>query len=856
MSKSVARLFQQFQPEKYELELQTDAESLRFSGTVVISGRKIGRPSKRLTFHQKDLKISSARVVKHDKKGDSEIPIARINNQASYDEVRLHSDELLFPGEYSITMEFSGTATPAMHGIYPCFFKHEGKDKKLIATQFESHHAREAFPCIDEPEAKAIFDLTLITPTHETALANTPIKSQVARGNQQAITFETSPKMSTYLLAFVIGEMHSVSGTTKDGVIVSSWATVAQPTSHLTYANDEAIKILEFFIDYFKTPFPLKKLDQVALPDFESLAMENWGLITFREVGLLADPVNRSISGEQLITLVVAHEISHQWFGNLVTMRWWDDLWLNESFASIMENIAPDRLHPDWHQWEDFATGRVISCSHRDIYKDVQPVSVAVKHPDEITTLFDPAIVYAKGARLLNMLFDYIGEDAFRAGLESYFKKYAYSNTSRDDLWKEFSAASHQDIGTLMTPWIKQSGMPLVKVGRQDNTLLLSQKRFLMDGEDLESLWPIPLLADEKLEPAIFDTRSAEIPYNGPATPIFNIHGNGHFVVSYDDTKAQESLQQKVIDQSVDSISRINIMNDMLLLSRAGEFSLNSMLELISKCDREPRDAVWSIFARTIGQAQLLTDGDEATEEHIRAYKRKLSKYWYAKLGWEDTPDDDPNTKHLRSTALSLSIAGENPEAIKHALALFEKAGSVEKLAAEQRAMVAGVAVRFGKASVIKQLMDEYQSSPNPDVQQSIALALCSTRDPALAKKLLKWGMGDNGAVRQQDIGHWFAYLMRNYRTRETTWDWLVTSWDHLLELFMGGKHMDYFIWYASGPLSTPEWQTKFQQFFEPKTNELALKRNIQIAYSEIAARVAWRVRDEAQLKTYFNSQA
>jgi len=852
MGKKVTRLFEQFRPENYDLTLEPDPEAMKFSGTVTIRGKKVGRPSQRITFHQKGLKITSATVTKHEKKGDRELGLTRINNQDSFDEVRLHAAEMVYPGDYTVVMEFEGDITRPMNGIYPCFFTHGGVEKKLIATQFESHHAREAFPCIDEPEAKATFDLTLATPAGETAISNTPVKTQSAKGKKQVTSFETTPKMSTYLLAFVFGEMHGVTGQTKDGTLVRSWATVAQPTSHLAYANDEAIKFLEFFTDYFQTPFPLPKLDQVALPDFESLAMENWGLVTFREVGLLADPKNRSISGEQLITLVIAHELSHQWFGNLVTMRWWDDLWLNESFASIMENIGPDRLHPDWQQWEDFATGRVLSCSHRDIYKDVQPVSVEVKHPDEISTLFDPAIVYAKGARLINMLHDYVGEPAFRAGLKQYFEKHAYGNTTRSDLWQALSWASKRDIGNLMTPWITQSGTPLVRVKRVGNNLELSQQRFLLDGEDKESVWPIPLLANVPLEPAIFEGKTLSIPYKNADMPIFNIHGNGHFIVSYEDKAVQKKLRQHVIDRSVDAISRINLLNDMLLLSRAGEYKLTDMLELIRQCGQEPRDAVWSMFSRIVGQAQSLTDGDETIEKQLRAYRQALSAYWYQKLGWSDGAKDDPNTKHLRSTALSLSIGGENKDALAQALKMFAAAGSVEKLPAEQRAMIAGVAVRFGKPGYIDQLMKEYSSSHSPDVQESIAAALCSTRDPAVAKRLIKWGMSKNGAIRQQDISHWFAYLMRNYRTRELAWEWLTTSWNDLLEVFGGSKSMEYFIWYSSGPLSTSSWQKRFREFFEPKLNEPASKRNIQIALGEIAARVAWRQREEPQLKAFF----
>jgi aminopeptidase N len=852
MGKKVTRLYEQFQPEHYELTLRPDRDAMAFSGTVTIRGKKTGRPSQRLTFHQQGLKISSAKIVKHGKKGDERLEVARTNNQNSFDEVRLHAKDMVYPGEYTVAMEFEGRITKTMHGIYPCFFKHGGKDKIILVTQFESHHAREAFPCIDEPEAKATFDLTLITPAKETALSNTPVKSQKAVKSGIETKFETSPKMSTYLLAFAAGEMHGVTGKTKDGVEVRSWASVAQPKDHLKYANDEAIKILEFFIDYFQTPFPLKKLDQVAVPDFEVLAMENWGLITFREVGLLADPKNRSLSGEQLITLVIAHEISHQWFGNLVTMKWWEDLWLNESFASIMENIAPDHLHPDWHQWEDFATSRVLSASQRDIYKDVQSVGVEVNHPDEIMTLFDPAIVYAKGARLLTMLRDYIGEDAFREGLKSYFKKHAYGNTSRNDLWQELSLASGQDVGKVMTPWIQQSGQPLLSVSREKDKLKLTQKRFLLDGEDNDTLWPIPLLADKKLEPGLLAKRSMELPCADKTMPVFNVEGSGHFIVCYEDNEARENMKAKVVDRSIGAVGRINVINDMLLLARAGEYSLTGILDLIGQCQREPRAAVWSMFMRALSQAQTLVEGDEATDKHLQSYKRNLAGYWYEKLGWTDKPGDDPNTKHLRTTALALSIAGENQAAIKHALALFDKAGSVDKLPAEQRAIIAGAAVRFGKPVRIKQLMDEYQASPNPDVQQAITAALCSTKKPAIAKQLIKWGLSKDGSIRPQDIGHWFAYLMRNYYSRELAWDWLTANWPRMLELFDGGKYMEYFIWYSSGPLSTPQWQARFKKFFEPKMSEPASKRNIQISFSEIAARVAWRTREEKRLKVFF----
>ncbi|HVW23401.1 MAG TPA: M1 family metallopeptidase [Candidatus Saccharimonadales bacterium] len=854
MSQRVTRLYEQFQPENYNLHLVPDREAMTFVGSVTIAGKKVGRPSNRLTFHQKGMKITEVKVVKRDKQGDVVLEVERVNNQNSFDEVRIHTKEKVFPGQYSVTLTFEGKITKPMHGIYPCYFKHDGKEKMLIATQFESHHAREAFPCIDEPEAKATFDLSLTIPAGETVLANTPIKSEEQAEKLTKTVFETTPRMSTYLLAFVYGEMHGVEAKTKYGTLVRSWATVAQPKQHLKFANDEAVSYLEFFADYFQTPFPLPKLDQVALPDFDSLAMENWGLVTYREIGLLADPDNRSLSGEQLISIVVAHELSHQWFGNLVTMRWWDDLWLNESFASIMENLAPDRLHPDWEQWEEFVSRRVLSAAQRDIYKDVQPVGVHVRYPDEISTLFDPAIVYAKGARLLKMLYDYIGEEAFRNGLQEYFKKHAYGNTERDDLWDALSASSHHDIKKLMTPWLQQPGTPLVRVKRDGQKLELSQQRFLMDGEDKESLWPIPLLASIPVTPDVFEGQEAAVTFEGAAAPQLNVHGNSHFITAYQNPEDVKALDAKLADHSIDSLSRLSLLTDKLLLARAGQYALTDILELIRACDQEPREAVWSIFSLAVSQAQLLTDGDKPTDARLRDFQAQLARYWYEKLGWEDQAEDDPNTKHLRTIVLSLSLGGEYQPAVERALEMFGKAGSVADLPAEQRLMIARTAVRLGKPEVIDQLMTEYAATHNPDVQQAITVALCSSRDTDVIKKVIDWGMRPDGAIRQQDIDQWFAYMMRNYYSRDLAWQWLGESWKYLTGLFGGGKHMEYFIWYGSGPLSTPEWEKSFHDFFTPLLDEPGLQRNIQIAFGEIATRVAWRQREEASLKKYFAS--
>ena len=864
MGKKVRRLFEQFRPENYRLELDVDRENMKFSGSVIIKGKKVGRPSQRVTLHQKDLKIESALMKKINKGVAAEISLSRTIAHGSYDELRLHASDMIYPGEYELAIRFSGDITEVMHGMYPCFFEHDGQKKSLIATQFESHHAREVFPCIDEPEAKATFDLTLITPAGETVLSNTPIKkfkvqsskfkTEDKKNSKQKTTFETTPIMSSYLLAFVFGDMHCVEAKTKDGVLVRSWASAAQPKSFLNYANGEAVKILEFFADYFQTPFPLKKLDQAALPDFEVGAMENWGLITYREIALLTDPDNRSQSSEQYVSMVVGHEVSHQWFGNLVTMKWWDDLWLNESFASLMEHIVLDHLHPDWFQWEQYAVQDIIASSNRDLYKDVQSVRVEVNHPDEIHTLFDGAIVYAKGGRLLKMLRDYIGDDTFRVGLKSYFSKHAYKNTVRDDLWKELAAASGKDINALMDPWLEQSGMPQLDVERNSDGFELAQKRFILDADDDPSLWPIPLLADNKLPAELLTKQAAKIklPNTGPV--LFNADGSTHMVVRYVDEPSREYVEQAIVERTIPPQSRINILNDYILLARKGELSILEALEIIEQSAAEPREAVWQQIARVVGTVGSLTEGDEEIEIRLRKLRRNLASDWYKKLRWDDKNNDDPNTKALRQTMLALMIHGEDESTLTKAKKRYYDVKNVEELPSEQRALIAGAMVRMGEP-VVDSLLSQHNATQNSDLQGSIAAALASTKDPKTAAYIIDKALGKDGFVRPQDIARWFAYFMRNRHTREVAWSWLTTSWPRLEKLYGDSKSFDYFIIYSAGPLSTLAWQKKFEKFFTPKMETVALKRNITIALAEIPARVAWRTREEPKIQKYFRTK-
>lgn len=852
--KQARRLYQQFQPQHYDLSLELNKEALTFTGTVTIQGKKVGRPSSRITFHQKGLKVTAGSIQYRGKQDEKAIEVSRLNTQESLNEVRLHTSEQLYPGDYTVNLTFSGVISKEMTGIYPCFIDNDGKQEVILATQFESHFARKAFPCIDEPEAKAIFDLTVTHDKNDVALSNMPAADESIQGSLKTTRFEPTPKMSTYLLAFVTGNLHYEEGKTKDGIVVRSWASQARPKKELTYSMQEAVKVLDFFTDYFGTPYPLTKCDQVALPDFDAGAMENWGLITYREIALLADPDNRSVSSEQYVSLVVAHELSHQWFGNLVTMKWWDDLWLNESFASVMEHLALDAIHPDWKQWELYTSTDVISSTSRDIYKDIQPVGVTVTDPDLLDTIFDPGIVYAKGAHLLKMLREYIGDEAFRSGLQAYFKQHAYSNTTREDLWEALGKASGKDLHALMGPWITQPGMPLVHVEQDGRFVHLEQERYVLDAVDDPTLWPIPILADHLTTPDSFATKSATVEANSEQPVILNAAASGHYLTHYKQAAHREHIARLLQSQELPTEARINVLNDMIMLARRGDAPLTDALTLIRNCSNENRDSVWGLIARVVGSANTLTEGDDASEAKIKQLKKQLAEKQYRRLGWGDKDADDSNTKQLRHTMLALMIGSEDEGVIKEALQRYDAAKDLNELPAEIRNTILGTAVRHGKTDVVETLLRAYPTS-GPELQLDITSALASTKDPAVAKKVLDVALGPKGMVRPQDLMRWVALFVRNHHVRSVIWDKLVAEWDWFESVFTTSKSFDYLPTYCASVITTKEWGKKYHAFFAPHESNKILAKNISIGYADIASRVAWRQRDEAKIKQWLQQE-
>ena len=826
----VPRLLDTFTPNHYNLTLDlTRAEEKEFSGTVIISGDSTGES---ISLHSKGLTIQSA----------------TIDNQPAdvsfgeFDELRL-SQPNLENGNHTIHINFSGNITDAMHGLYPCYFTHDGVKKQLFATQFESHHAREVFPCVDEPAAKAEYDLTLVTRTGIAVLGNMPVKSEEENGDSLTTTFEETPRMSSYLLAFVIGELHKKTARTKSGVEVNIWATPAQNENTLDFALDIATRSIDFYDEYFGVKYPLPKSDHVALPDFSSGAMENWGLITYRESCLLADPELTPESSRRFIATVISHELSHQWFGNLVTMNWWNDLWLNESFANMMEYVAIDALHPEWRMWEDFATNEVTAALRRDSLDGVQSVQADVNHPDEISTLFDPAIVYAKGGRLLVMVRKLIGEDAFRAGLKSYFEKFAYKNTVGNDLWQELESASGQPIVNLMNAWISQPGLPVVSVSNSHDAAILSQERFFIgEHQPSDALWPIPLFANQPLDVKILDQKETTVSIEKPLQ--LNCGLSAHFVTKYDES-TREYLLKNITE--LPTLDKICILQDATILARAGFENSASLLPLALSLKTETNEKVFGMAAGALTELRKFVDDNDAARDSLKKISGEFARATFEELGWDEKAGESDDDRERRTATLSLMMYSEDKEVLNEAKTRFDN-NKLEDLPTEIRALIISANVRhFETPEMIENLFAAYKNTPSNDLQNDIAIGLTSTKNPETAEKILA-NIKDSNIIRPQDASRWFVYLIRTRENRQIAWNWLKENWAWVEGTFGEDKSYDDFIRYAATALLTPNELDDFRQFFEPMENIPALARTIKLGITEISARVELIERDKADV--------
>lgn len=834
-----------FNPENYNLFIDLRlANERKFSGSVIVSGE--AKQADYVSLHSKDLIISEVTNI-----GSGET--LSFDILPKEDELRIYLSEHNSADDkekLKIEIKFSGEITDSMHGLYPCYYNEEGEQKEMFATQFESHHAREVFPCIDEPNAKATLDVKLLCKSGYSILGNTP-GFVTNDGIDSLISFEQTPIMSTYLLAFAVGDLQKKTATTKNGTEVSVWSTKAQDDSLLDFPLNIAVRVLEFYEDYFNVKFPLKKCDHLALPDFSSGAMENWGLITYRETALLANDKS-SISSRKYVALVIAHETAHQWFGNLVTMKWWDDLWLNESFANMMEYLAVDALEPSWNIWQEFAVNEAVLALRRDAISGVQSVHIPVTNPEEIDTIFDGAIVYAKGARLMKMLRAYVGEDSFRQGLTRYFNKFTYKNAIGDDLWQSLSEVSNLDVGSFIGSWLDQPGYPVLKAGYDKGVLTLSQNQFFIgSGDDYNRKWPIMLGSNNANLPYMFDEHSSAFEVDLKNDYLkFNADNNAHYIVNYDN-----ELLTRLVDNldSLDVVSRLQILQERSLLAKGGEVNSVSILKTLDAYKNEDSLSVWDMMNISLGEMKIIAE--DAAEDNMRKFTKKLVERKYQQLGFYAKTDDTEEDIQLRPMILAHMIYTKDESATNEAVKIYNNhESSLFDIDSEIRSIVIAAKIKIdGSLPTIKKLINLYTETIDTEFRDDLASAITTVRNSESCDYILEQ-MKNPRVIRSQDVLHWFIYLVRNSFTRRATWSWLKNNWQWVEDTFGSDKSYSDFIRYAGSILRTREHLNEFRQFFNPMKDDLALLRSIDMGEKEITARVELIERDQPEFVEALNN--
>ncbi|KAF9157238.1 hypothetical protein DFQ26_008950 [Actinomortierella ambigua] len=786
-------------PSHYTIELAPDLKEFTFAGSVSIDVT-VNEPTKTLQVNTKELTIKSASIEYN---GVSQEPVS-----TTFDE---HRDTTTFTftnelpvGAAVLKVTFDGILNDKMAGFYRSSYKDtDGATKYMGVTQFEATDARRAFPCWDEPAVKATYDIIMKIPSELTALSNMPVKAITQVDPEyKTVYFEKTPVMSTYLVAFAVGDFEYIeASTTKlEKPITCRVYTLPGLKEQGRFALEITPKILEYFTEIFGTEYPLPKLDQIAVPDFDAGAMENWGLVTYRTVALLFDEKTSDIRFKEQVAVTVAHELAHQWFGNLVTMEWWDHLWLNEGFATWVGTLAVDHLFPDWDTWATFVVDDFQRGLNLDSLRSSHPIEVPVADPHEIHQIFD-AISYSKGASVIRMLSNWLTLDVFLAGIRRYLKKHIYQNASTDDLWNALSEESGINVREFMNTWTRVIGVPIISVTESDGFATVEQHRFLATNdvkpEEDETLWWVPLGVHPKpasIQDANQTMKSRSMSFEVPNGPyLVNKDYTGVFRTNYP-SAAISRIGKAILDGS-DQISlsdRAGLVADMASLSRSGYTPTSNFLDLVQYYKNEETYVVWELLAGRVGEIASIFTSDEYVTEGIKAFQRNLVDRMVAKLGWEFPEGEHYLQSRLRTVILrSAGRAGHSATVAeaKRRFAIFVSDPSQESILHPSiRQTAFEIVLSQGGEDEFRQVLDYFYKAPKQDQQVIALLALGFVRQPELIGEVHDLAISE--FVRPQDIYYVLAGLSANPLARKPTWEWVKTNFQLLTERYKSSMSM------------------------------------------------------------------
>ena len=853
MSEQFTLLPGSVRPSHYALTLSPDLESATFSGDVSID-ILVSEITSEVTLNAIELELGAATFTPRGGEATSSTGIS-YNEDAETAAIRF--GEPLPVGAGTLALSFTGILNDQLHGFYLSTFRDkDGVERRMAATQFEASDARRCFPCWDEPAIKATFQVDLIIPEGFSAISNTLEGApEPAGGGGQRVSFPTTPIMSTYLLAFIVGEMESIEARSANGTLNRVWATVGQ--SELgQFALETSVRLLDYYNDYFGVDYPLEKLDHIALPDFAAGAMENWGAVTYREVVLLFDPANSSPGTRQRIVEIIAHEMAHMWFGDLVTMAWWNDLWLNESFASWMAAKATDTLYPDWAIWTQFIATDVAPGMSLDGLENSHPIESEVRNPNEVSQLFD-AISYEKGASILRMLEQHIGAESFQRGLDGYMTAFAYSNAEGADLWQAMADASGQDIVGMMDSWVKQVGYPVVTAettrGDSGATVSLTQRRFLYSGpSDDETLWHVPVRVTTQGSDAEATTlftghaESLEVPAASADGWIkVNAGGTGFYRVGYQGDEL-ERLIAAVRTGELSAPDRLTLLEDTYALARARHVGARSYLELAQAYANDEDYSIWAAMASQLGAIEALSR-NESYLERYQEFARGLTQTIAGKIGWEQPENEAHVRTLLRAVALSAAGGFGDESVLAEAAARFGRFLEDESsLRPDLRAVVYNLAAEQGDNETFETMTRLEREFDLQEEKVRMQMALTQFSQPEMLQRALDMSV-DQDQIRVQDAPRILMGVGGNLRGLDLTWEFMKDNWPELERRYAGGGFAIMRLVSITGGFTTAEAAQDVRSFFEEHPTPAAT-RAIQQSLERIELNRLWLERNRAEL--------
>ncbi|NXN98278.1 AMPE aminopeptidase, partial [Rhinopomastus cyanomelas] len=794
-------------PLHYDLEVKPEMEIDIYTGTVSIS-IALNRSTSHLWLHLRETKITEMPTLR--KSSGQMIGLSDCFEYKPQEYIVMKAEsELSVTDErdpYILTLKFQGWLNGSLVGFYRTTYNENDQIKSIAATDHEPTDARKSFPCFDEPNKKATYNISIIHQNTYQALSNMPVRQSVDLGNGwNRTTFEKSVPMSTYLVCFAVHQFHWVERISRSGKRLRVYA---QPLQIQTaeYAANVTKSVFDFFEDYFNMSYSLPKLDKIAIPDFGTGAMENWGLITYRETNLLYDPKESATSNKQRVAAVVAHELVHQWFGNIVTMDWWDDLWLNEGFASYFEFLGVNATEPDWHMLEQVLIDDVLPVMEDDSLSSSHPIVVNVSSPAEITSVFD-GVSYSKGASILRMVQDWITPDLFQKGCQAYLKKYHFQNAKTQQFWEALEEASNKPVREVMDTWTRQMGYPVLEMGINS---VFTQKRFLLNPSanashppsDLGYKWNIPVKwrSGNFTNYTFYNTSDAEgiiiqLPANSPAN--VNPDHIGFYRVNYD-SQNWGRISNLLMNNhnNFSAADRAGILDDAFSLARAGLVNYSVPLQLTKYLTKETDYLPWNRMISSVSYLANMLEDDRDVYPRFQEYFRSLVKPVVEQLLWNDIGSH--LTRLLRASVLDFACSVDDTDALNNASQLFQEwlRGTNKgrkntqglflyfSIPANLRLIVYRYGMQHsGNESSWNYMFKKYQETSLAQEKEKLLYGLASVRDITLLDRYLSY-IYDSSLIKSQDVFTVLRYISYNTYGKTMAWDWIRLNWEYLVDRF------------------------------------------------------------------------